>query len=206
VVPPDVLDRAATNGVVLAVVKKLPSKLVDEDSVQLAVELADHVGCVFSGMPPDYRVLVRKARKKAEAYWKVYKEGQPTAQMAKDVAQIMQQFTQSGGVRPFGVSMLIAGYDHEGPQLFQVDPSGAHFEWKATAIGKGMTQAKTYLQKRYHEEMELEDAIHTALLTLKEGFEGEMTETNIEVAVVGADKKFRLLTPHEIRDYLLEAQ
>ena len=47
--------------------------------------------------------------------------------------------------------------------------------------------------------------MHTALLTLREGFEGEMNKDNIEVAVVGADKKFRLLTPAEINDYLNEA-
>ena len=49
----------------------------------------------------------------------------------------MQEYTQSGGVRPFGVSLLVAGMDGDGvPRLFQVDPSGAYFGWKATAIGK----------------------------------------------------------------------
>jgi len=75
-------------------------------------------------------------------------------------------------VRPFGVSLMMAGYDENGPQLYQVDPSGSYFAWKASAIGKNMVNAKAFLEKRYSEDMELEDAIHTALLTLKEGFEG----------------------------------
>ena len=54
----------------------------------------------------------------------------------------------------------------------QVDPSGAYFGWKATAIGKNHVNAKNFLEKRYNEEMELDDAVHTALLTLREGFEG----------------------------------
>jgi 20S proteasome subunit alpha 2 len=133
-------------------------------------------------------------------------ETMPTSQNVKEVAAVMQEFTQSGGVRPFGVSILMAGYDDDGPQLFQVDPSGAYFGWKATAIGKNFVNAKTFLEKRYNEEMEIEDAIHTALLTLREGFEGEMTSTNIEVGVIGEDRKFRVLTPAQVKDYLEEAE
>eukprot|EP01106_Pelomyxa_sp_JSP_P003425 TRINITY_DN1519_c0_g1_i2.p1 TRINITY_DN1519_c0_g1~~TRINITY_DN1519_c0_g1_i2.p1 ORF type:complete len:140 (-),score=43.39 TRINITY_DN1519_c0_g1_i2:69-488(-) len=135
----------------------------------------------------------------------------------------MQEFTQSGGVRPFGVSLLIAGYDHSGPQLYQVDPSGSFWGWKASAIGKNMPNAKTFLEKRYHEDMELEDAIHTALLTLKEGFEGQMTHHTVEVgiatraapsaaatapptslsgAAAAPPVTFRVLTPAQTKDYL----
>jgi 20S proteasome subunit alpha 2 len=103
------------------------------------------------------------------------------------------------------MSMLMAGCDSSGPHLFQVDPSGAYFEWKASAIGRNMDNAKLFLEKRYSEEMELEDAIHTALLTLKEGFEGEMDENNIELAVVSTtDSSFKILTAEEVRDYLSE--
>lgn len=101
--------------------------------------------------------------------------------------------------------MLLCSVDAEGPQLYQVDPSGAYFGWRASAIGKNFTSAKTFLERRYSEELELEDAVHTALLTLREGFEGEMTASNIEIAVVGADKKFRILTAAEVADYLAEA-
>jgi len=107
-------------------------------------------------------------------------------------------------VRPFGVSLLVAGFDDAGPQLYQVDPSGAYFAWKASAIGKNMTNAKTFLEKRYSDEMELEDAIHTAILTLKEGFEGQISGSNIEIGVVGKDRVFRVLTAAEVNDYLSE--
>ena len=126
--------------------------------------------------------------------------------MVRETALIMQEYTQSGGVRPFGVSCLVAGYDDDGPQLFQVDPSGAAFGWKATAIGKNYINAKNFLERRYNEDMELDDAIHTALLTLRESYDGEMTEDNIEVGIIGADKKFKVLTPAEIKDYLGEVE
>ena len=90
---------------------------------------------------------------------------------------------EGGGKRPFGVALMLAGYDDNGPQLYQIDPSGAFFAWKASAIGKNMLNAKTFLEKRYAEDVEVEDAVHTALLTLKESFEGEMTGDNVEVLV-----------------------
>lgn len=176
---------------------------------------------VYSGMGPDYRVLVDKARKVSHTgYKRIYNEYPPTRILVQDVARVMQEATQSGGVRPYGVSLLIAGWDEGilpeeelekqqqqeekdtemgdddekkkptgktggtlkgGPMLYQVDPSGSYFPWKATAIGKSATSAKTFLEKRYTEGLELEDAVHIALLTLKETIEGEMTGDTIEI-------------------------
>lgn len=156
-------------------------------------------------MGPDFRVLVRNARKSAQKYYLTYREIQPVSEVVRESALVMQEYTQSGGVRPFGVSCLAAGYDDDGPQLYQIDPSGAAFGWKATAIGKNYINAKNFLERRYTEDMELDDAVHIGLLTMRESFEGEMTESNIEVAIVGSDKVFRILTPSEVRDYLDEA-
>ncbi|CAF2178340.1 hypothetical protein BRARA_G02091 [Brassica rapa] len=200
------LGIKASNGVVIATEKKLPSILVDEESVQKIQHLTPNIGVVYSGMGPDFRVLVRKSRKQAEQYNRLYKEPIPVTQLVRETATVMQEFTQSGGVRPFGVSLLVAGYDDKGPQLYQVDPSGSYFSWKASAMGKNVSNAKTFLEKRYTEDMELDDAIHTAILTLKEGFEGEISSKNIEIGKIGADKVFRVLTPAEIDDYLAEVE
>mmetsp|Transcript_37702 Transcript_37702/g.80559 ORF Transcript_37702/g.80559 Transcript_37702/m.80559 type:complete len:238 (-) Transcript_37702:172-885(-) len=201
------LGIAASDGVVIATDKKFGSALVEGESVRKVEKITDGSGFVYAGVGPDYRVLVRKARKSAQAYFREYREAKPVGQLVKSTASVMQEYTQSGGVRPFGVSLLVAGMDGDGvPRLFQVDPSGAYFGWKATAIGKGYVNAKNFLEKRYQEDMELEDAVHTALLTLREGFEGEMNGHNIEVGVVSkSDGQFRLLTPEQIQDYLDEA-
>lgn len=200
------LGISASDGVVIATEKKLPSLLVDETTVQKISTLTPNIGVIYSGMGPDYRVLVRKARKTAQTYYSLYKEHIPVAQLVREVAAVMQEFTQSGGVRPFGVSLLLAGYDDNGPQLYQIDPSGSYFAWKASAIGKNMVNAKTFLEKRYSDEVGIEDAVHTALLTLKEGFEGQVSSSNIEVAIIGADRKFRVLSETEVADYLQEVE
>ncbi|GAX74681.1 hypothetical protein CEUSTIGMA_g2129.t1 [Chlamydomonas eustigma] len=200
------LGISATDGVVIATEKKLPSILVDESTVQKIQMVTPNIGVVYSGMGPDFRVLVRKARKTAQSYQTLYKENIPVAQLVRETAAVMQEFTQSGGVRPFGVSLLMAGYDDNGPQLYQIDPSGTYFAWKASAIGKNMSNAKTFLEKRYNEDIGIEDAIHTSLLTLKEGFEGQVSGSNIEVAVIGPDRKFKVLTEAEVSDYLQEVE
>lgn len=200
------LGIKASNGVVLATEKKLSSVLVDEESVYKASQITTHMGASYAGITADFRVLLHKARKYAAQYSLTYSELIPASQLSFELSNVVQEFTQSGGVRPFGVSLLIGGYDAYGPQLYQIDPSGAYFSWKATAIGKNMNNAKLFLEKRFVEGQEIEDAVHTALMTLKDGFEGEMNEHNVDIAVIGRDRVFKVLTPSEIKDYLGEVQ
>ncbi|KAK2780201.1 proteasome component, partial [Colletotrichum kahawae] len=243
--PSGKLVQIATNGIVLATEKKSSSPLADPSSLSKISLVTPNIGMVYSGMGPDYRILVDKARKVSHTgYKRIYNEYPPTRILVQDVARVMQEATQSGGVRPYGVSLLIAGWDEGilpedeteaqegeekkatgktggtlkgGPMLYQVDPSGSYFPWKATAIGKSATSAKTFLEKRYTEGLELEDAVHIALLTLKETIEGEMNGETIEIGIVGppADHllgidgvegakgpRFRKLSPQEIEDYL----
>jgi len=200
------LGIKAKNGVVLATEKRVTSPLVDEKTMKKIENISENVGMVYAGMPPDYRVLLSRGRKQAQQYYQTYRELIPVSQIVREQATVMQEFTQSGGVRPFGISLMIAGYDETGPQLFQVDPSGSYFGWKASAIGKNHVNAKSFLEKRYNEDIELEDAIHTAILTLKEGFEEAITAENIEIGIIGTDRKFRVLTPAEVQDYLGEVE
>lgn len=213
------LGIKATNGIVLATEKKNPSILVNSDFINKIDKVTPDIGMTYSGMGPDFRVLVDKSRKVAHTnYKRIYNEYPPTKILVSDVAKIMQEATQNAGVRPYGVSLLVGGYDeNNGFMLYQVDPSGSFFPWKAAAIGKGSNAAKTFLEKRWNDELELEDAIHIALLTLKESIEGEMNGNTVEICVIGnanddmlgfkgttgvSGPRFRKLTPQEIDDRL----
>jgi 20S proteasome subunit alpha 2 len=85
----------AKNGVVVATEKKL-HPLMDESSVQKVFNLTDNIGVVYSGIGPDVRVLIRKGRKKAQAYFRIFHDPIPTAELVKELAAIMQEYTQSG--------------------------------------------------------------------------------------------------------------
>jgi 20S proteasome subunit alpha 2 len=118
----------------------------------------------------------------------------------------IDRYTQSGGVRPFGVSLLVAGFDgEEGPKLYQVDPSGSYWAWKASALGKNGVNARTFLEKRFKEEDDIEDAVQLAILTLKEGFDGEITADNIEIGI-SSDDSFKKLSTEEISEYLAQGR
>ena len=115
---PNILDYLrlifdeATNGIVLATEKKSSSPLIDPPSLSKVSLVTPNIGMVYSGMGPDYRILVDKARKVSHTgYKRIYNEYPPTRILVQDVARVMQEATQSGGVRPYGVSLLIAGWD-----------------------------------------------------------------------------------------------
>lgn len=101
---------------------------------------------IYSGMGPDYRVLTDKARKVSHTdYKRIYNEYPPTRILVQDVAKVMQEATQSGGVRPFGVSLLVAGWDDKpagtgkgGPALYQVgcDPASSLKLGRPTTVKK----------------------------------------------------------------------
>lgn len=207
------------NGIVLCTEKKAALPLVKLDDLHKVEMLTPNIGCTYAGMGPDFRVLMDKSRKVLHTgYKRVYNEYPSTRILVDEIAKIMQEATQSGGVRPYGVLMLVGGFnEHDSQfQLFQVDPSGAYFPWRATAIGKNAGAVKTFLEKRWSEELEIEDAIHIALLAMKESVDGELTGDNIEVGLISAPNddqlgfsgtslrgpRFRLLSKLEVEDRL----
>merc|ERR1712065_77022 len=167
------LTTFASNGVVIATEKKMPTMLIEAESVQKVTKICESTGCCYSGLGPDSKVLVRKGRKNAQAYYRTYLTNQPVQETVR------------------------------GPALFQTDPSGAYFAWKAATIGKNYVNARKFLEKRVTDDLDIEDAVHTCLLALKDGFDGEMSEQNIEVGVVDTTtKQFRTLSPEEVAEYL----
>ena len=204
------LGIKAKNGVVIACEKKLSSPLVDETSIHKVEALSEYMGTTYAGIGPDFQAVLLKARKDVQVYHSRFQDRISPFMLCKQVAELFQEYTQSGGVRPFGIGMIVAGWDEvEGPQIFQVEASGTFYCWKATSLGKGGSTAKGFLERRFSDDLDIEDAIHTAILTLKDSFEGELTEKNIEIGVIRESdpkKQFKILTQSEIKDYLREVE
>jgi 20S proteasome subunit alpha 2 len=132
----------AKNGIVIAAEKKLPSPLIDESSIHKIDHLSDYMGVSYAGIGPDFQAVLLKARKDVQTYHKVYQDRITPFVLCKQIADLFQEYTQSGGVRPFGISMIVGGYDEEqGPQIFQIEASGTFYCWKATALGRGQKEA-----------------------------------------------------------------
>lgn len=191
------------NCVVIGVEKKSAAKLQDPRTVRKILLIDEHVCLAFAGLTADARVLVNKARMEAQSYRLSLEDPVSVEYLARYVAQIQQKYTQSGGVRPFGVSTLIAGFNHDGegtPKLYQTDPSGTFSEWKANATGKNSKAVREFLEKKYKEDLTDDDAVDLAIRALMEAVESG--SKNMDICVM--KKEGLNLLPNKDIDEIVE--
>ncbi len=193
------------DGVVLIVDKRITSRLIEPESIEKMFQIDDHIGCATSGLVADARVLVERARTDAQINEITYNRKIEIKTLVTKLCDYKQTYTQYGGVRPFGTSLLIAGVDDSGPRLFSTDPSGAMIEYKATSEGAGRDNVIAYFEKHYRENMEKDEAIILGLKALSKGVEGKINPDAIEIGVVDSSKKFRKLSKEETKEYIKKA-
>ncbi|EDK44497.1 Proteasome subunit alpha type-3 [Lodderomyces elongisporus] len=185
-----------SEGVVLACEKKVTSKLLDDDgSAEKLYIINDQMICAVAGMTADASILVNNARVQAQQYLKTYSEEIPCEILIKRVANIMQGYTQHGGLRPFGVSFLYAGWDDRYEfQLYTSNPSGNFSGWKATAIGANSSAAQTLLKKDYKEELTLKEGCELAIKVLSKTMDASnLNSEKLEFATLSLDKEGKVL-------------
>eukprot|EP00095_Tigriopus_kingsejongensis_P000535 snap_masked-scaffold356_size197960-processed-gene-0.22 protein:Tk00535 transcript:snap_masked-scaffold356_size197960-processed-gene-0.22-mRNA-1 annotation:"proteasome subunit alpha type-5" len=193
-----------SEGVVLAVEKRITSTLMEPTTIEKIVEIDHHLALAFSGLTADSKMLIERARVEAQNHWFTYDEGMRIESVAQAVSNLAIQFGDadhegSGLSRPFGVSLLFGGIDEHGPKLYHMDPSGTYVEFEAKAIGSGSEGAQQSLQEVYHKSMKLDDAIKASMTILKQVMEEKLNDTNVEVAVVTAKDGFRILPGSELQ-------
>ena len=190
-------------GVVLAAEKRSTTPLMDSKTLDKIYVIDEHVGAAIAGLHADARRLIDYARVQAQINRLYYEEPITIEQLTKTVCDLKQNYTQFAGVRPFGVALLIAGVDVTGPRLFSTHPSGAYWEWQATAIGRGAQRVNEILEKEYKRELSLNEAIKLALKSLREVAEKELEPYNVELAVASIENKiFEKLKRDEVSKWL----
>jgi len=179
------------DGVVLLATRPLIDLAVPNSSGEKVFQIDDNLGVTLSGFLADGRILVDRARVKAQIYKLTYDEQLDVLGAVKEIADMMQLYTQYGGVRPFGVAFLLGGFDEKGAQLFEIDPSSTFYGWKAHAIGRGSPEAIKILRKEWKENLTEDDAIKLAVKALKAGEKG-VKLSEVEMVIIGAKsfKKF----------------
>ncbi len=191
-----------SEGVVLAVEKRVMN-LQDPESVEKIFVIDQHVGAAIAGLTADARILINQARIEAQINRLTYDEIISIETLTKKICDLKQLYTQHAGVRPFGVSLLIAGVDADGPKLFMTDPSGAYWGYKAQAIGAGAQTVKEILEKEYNENLTLNDSIKLSLKALKQVIEAEFAFNKLEIAVAKTDDRlFKILELEEVKSYI----
>eukprot|EP00199_Chlamydomonas_sp_CCMP681_P002801 CAMPEP_0119105956 /NCGR_PEP_ID=MMETSP1180-20130426/3778_1 /TAXON_ID=3052 ORGANISM="Chlamydomonas cf sp, Strain CCMP681" /NCGR_SAMPLE_ID=MMETSP1180 /ASSEMBLY_ACC=CAM_ASM_000741 /LENGTH=317 /DNA_ID=CAMNT_0007091149 /DNA_START=94 /DNA_END=1045 /DNA_ORIENTATION=+ len=193
----------AKDGVVLVAEKKITSKLLDTKAVGVRREkmykLDDHIACAVAGITADANILINICRLAAQQYHLAYQDPIPVEQLVQSVCDTKQGYTQFGGQRPFGVSLLYAGWDeHYGFQLYQSDPSGNYGGWKAAAIGAGHAAANNVLKTEYKEDITLAEAIPLLVKVLSKAMDTSLSADKMEIATMTKDASGKVV--HRIFD------
>ncbi|KAF4700165.1 Proteasome subunit alpha type-4, partial [Perkinsus olseni] len=199
--------------VILAGEKKTISKLLESGKASEKIyPIDDHVVCAVAGITSDANVLINQLRLSAQRYRYSYQEPIPVEKLVTSICDVKQQYTQFGGLRPFGVSFLFAGYDdHYGFQLYHTDPSGNLSGWKATAIGVNNQTAQGILKTDWHEDMSTKECMDLVAKVLVKSMDtATPTAETLEFGVLTLNKDkevaFRMLTDDEINTLMAAAK
>jgi proteasome alpha subunit len=193
-----VVGVTAEDGVGFLSGRRGSSRLAIEDSVEKIFKVDDHMGAASCGLVADARTLVDIARHIATGNQMRYDEPIEVHSLARQLSTRIHGYTQTGGARPFGVSMLLGGLNDEA-QLFETDPSGAFIGYKAGALGNRRQAVMDALEDSFEEELPLDEALSIGYESIQADAEGEEGPDDIEGAIITEDG-FRRLTPDELDD------
>ena len=159
----------------------------------------------MSGLQADARSMIEHARVESQNHRFHYNEALRVESCTQAICDLALRFGEGADgeesvmSRPFGVALLIAGWDEDGPQLYHAEPSGTFYRYDAKAIGSGSEGAQAELQSEYHRSLTLEEAETMVLKTLKQVMEEKLDSKNVQLASVTKDKGFRIYGDDEMK-------
>lgn len=194
------IGLVAKNGVVFISDKRIASKLILPESVEKIFQIDDHIATTSAGIISDARILVERAQVKSQQYAVHYDSPIDVLDVVKDIANLKQWTTQSGGLRPFGVSLIIGGVDAKGPGLFVTDPTGIFFQYKACAIGEFDKEVEDILQKDYSDQLDIQATIKLGLSTLSQVLKDDFEISRVDCAYIDQNKQFTRVSIAQLKN------
>ncbi len=190
------------DGVVIIADRRMRDTLVVQDSSNRIFEIDSHIIASAAGIASDARMLIERAQLHAQQHRVTYSSGIEVESIIKEIADLKQQFTQYGGVRPFGVSILVGGIDTNKSKLFVTDVTGNYVSYKASVIGENDERIKEELRKRYNEKMSIDEAIKLGLKIFKEILGKNFNTDRFDVTYIPIkEMKLKRLQAEELKDY-----
>jgi len=173
------------DGIVILSTRQIPTKLIKAKSIEKIYQIDNHIIAATVGMTADGRALIEKARIEAQINRTIYDEPIGVETLTKKICDYIYLYTQSGGVRPFGTSLLIAGIENGKPRLFETDPSGAFFEYEAIGIGGLRQDIIDILEEKYNENLTIKSATKLGIEIFK-----SLNIKNIEIATLTLNNEY----------------
>jgi 20S proteasome subunit alpha 2 len=156
------------------------------------------IGIGGSGLSQDLRILIKRARRHAEIFKYNFGEDISLRQLVRDLASFIQEFTQSGGVRPFGISIFVVGFENDGPNLYQIEPSGIFLKIKVNALGFKSKEIKNFLKKRKVKNLNLKEGFKLIFKILEKTSDSKINEKNLQMAYVNSLCIFNILNSNNV--------
>jgi proteasome alpha subunit len=191
-----------TGGVALIADRRIPNpKLAEAASLEKIHQIDENIACATAGLVADARVLVDYARLAAQVNRVTYSEPMSVELLVRRICDYKQQYTQFGGVRPFGTALLVGGYDDSGVRLFETEPSGSLTSFKAASTGGNKGPVMDLFEQKYRPGLDRDAAILLALEGLRAGLDEGGTLTQVEVCTVDVGKGMTRLGPDEVQKF-----
>ncbi|MCX6707800.1 MAG: archaeal proteasome endopeptidase complex subunit alpha [Candidatus Woesearchaeota archaeon] len=183
------IGMVCKDGVILVTDKRIVDPLIVSDSVEKISKIDDHMGATAAGILSDARVLIERAQLKAQQHQVTYDSPVDVLSVVKDICDVKQVCTQSAGLRPFGVSLLIIGIDSSGASLYETDPTGIFFRYNAAVIGEGETEIEEDLQKSYSASISVEDGLKLCIKAMVKVLDENFCVERLDCAMIKNDDK-----------------
>ncbi|SDF02944.1 archaeal proteasome endopeptidase complex subunit alpha [Halorientalis regularis] len=193
------------DGVVLAADTRVRSPLLERESVEKLHKIDDHIGIASAGHVADARQLIDFARRDAQVNQLRYGESIGVESLTKDITDQIQQYTQTGGARPFGVALIVGGIENGEPRLFETDPSGTPYEWQALAVGSDREDLISFFEDEYREDLDLDGGIDLALRGLDTVGDEGIDAEGVALGTIDVEtEQFRRHETDEVASYVEE--
>jgi proteasome alpha subunit len=191
------IGMVCKDGVLLVTDKRIVDKLVVPEAIEKIFKIDDHVMATASGIMSDARVLVEQGQVRAQQHRLTYDTPVDIISVVKTICDLKQICTQSGGLRPFGVSLLIAGIDDGNKKLFETDPTGIYNQYKASVIGEGEPEIEEILHKEYKDSLTIEEGLKICIKALKKVITENFDAERIDAAYIDEKDKVMVKVSRE---------
>jgi len=197
------IGMVCSDGVFIIADRRINEKLIIQESANRVHEIDEHIIASIAGITSDGRILVEKAQLLAQQHRVTYDSPIEPETIIKEISNTKQMFTQYGGARPFGVSMMLAGLNGKKPELFTSDVTGNYFSYYANAIGENDGKIKDILREKWKKELSIKQGVKLALDILKEIQGKEFKTERFELAIIETKEgKLKRFTGEELKDYV----
>jgi proteasome alpha subunit len=191
------------DGVLIVADLRIDDKLVVPRSANKIYEIDAHIISSVAGILSDARVLIERAQVLAQQHRVTYDSPIEPELVIKDLANVKQQFSQYGGARPFGVSLMIAGMNNKKPELYSSDVTGNYVAYHATAIGENDDKIKEKLRERYKPELTIKKGVKLAIDIFKELEEKRFNWNRFELVYIkNEDSELKRLYGEELQEFV----